>query len=112
MDRFQDCVPDATVPLSADPSTSSSPTLRTKIKLYEIFSGDIVTDATLSSAARLFSENYGTWEEHSRNPWKTVKLGARRLREKYLPHPATESYYATVTVDGDLAGNAFYRRWR
>ncbi|EER37157.1 hypothetical protein I7I53_08440 [Histoplasma capsulatum var. duboisii H88] len=81
-------------------------------QLYEIFSGDIVTDATLSSAARLFSENYGTWEEHSRNPGKTVKLGARRLREKYLPHPAAESYYATVTVDGDLAGNAFYRRWR
>ncbi|OAX84477.1 hypothetical protein ACJ72_01148 [Emergomyces africanus] len=83
-----------------------------KKQLYEIFSGDVVTDDMLSVAARLFSENYGTWGEHSRNPGKPVKLGARRLREEYLPHPTSESYYVRVTVDGDLAGNAFYRRWR
>ncbi|QSS60251.1 hypothetical protein I7I51_05048, partial [Histoplasma capsulatum] len=30
-------------------------------QLYETFSGDLVTDAILSEAAKLFSENYGTW---------------------------------------------------
>lgn len=45
-------------------------------------------------------------------PGKPVKLGARRLREQYLPDPATESYYVRVTLDGNLAGNAFYRCWK
>ncbi|OJD10138.1 hypothetical protein ACJ73_09921 [Blastomyces percursus] len=52
----------------------------------------------LSEAAKLFSENYGTWGERSQNPGKPVKLGTRRLREQYLPDPATESYYIRVTV--------------
>lgn len=43
---------------------------------------------------------------------KPVKLGARRLREQYLPDPTTESYYVRVTVDGNLAGNAFCCRWK
>ncbi|PGH30953.1 hypothetical protein GX50_06263 [[Emmonsia] crescens] len=130
--------PNATASPSAESSTSSSPALpivkfllpatvtpidrprntckysNVKIgkQLYEIFSGDVVTEAMLSEAAKLFSENYGTWGEHSQNPGKPVKLGARRLREQYLPDPATESYYVRVTLDGNLAGNAFYRCWK
>ena len=42
---------------------------------------------------------------------KPVKLSARRLREEYLPDTAA-SFYSTVTVDGNLAGNAFTCRWK
>ena len=41
---------------------------------------------------------------------KPVKLSARRLKEQYLPD-AAESFYTKVTVDGNLAGNAFACRW-
>lgn len=42
---------------------------------------------------------------------KPVKLSARRLRGQCLPDPIASSYYARVTVDGDLAGHAFASRW-
>lgn len=98
-------------------------------QVYEIFSGDQVTDCMLGEAAKLFNENYGIWGERSHNPGKhdttsllfclsdvllgkPVKLSARRLREQYLPDPATISCYVRVTVDGNLAGNAFACRWK
>jgi hypothetical protein len=43
-----------------------------------------------------------------------VKLTARRLREQYLLDGDDSSYtisYTRVTVNGDLAGNAFVCRW-
>ncbi|EEH39368.2 hypothetical protein PAAG_08637 [Paracoccidioides lutzii Pb01] len=81
-------------------------------KLYETFPGDRVTDAMLNEAAKIFNENYGTWGKNSQSPGKPVKLSARRLREQYLPYPAGRSYYIRVTVNGNLAGNAFACRWK
>ncbi|QSS61132.1 hypothetical protein I7I51_03304 [Histoplasma capsulatum] len=49
-------------------------------------------------------------------PWRPSHrlhawLSARRLREQYLPDPATTSY-VRMAVDGNLAGNAFACRWK
>jgi hypothetical protein len=33
-------------------------------KLYEGFNSDEVTDKMLEEASKLFSENYGVWDEH------------------------------------------------
>ncbi len=35
------------------------------LQTYETFTRDQVTDAMLDDAAKLFSENYGVWGEHS-----------------------------------------------
>ncbi|WEW59404.1 hypothetical protein PRK78_004876 [Emydomyces testavorans] len=80
-------------------------------QVYEIFTGDEVTDAMLDEAAKLFGENYGIWGEQSHSPGKPVKLSGRRLRAQYLPDPSA-SYYVRVTIDGNLAGNAFACRWK
>lgn len=111
--------------------SSSNINGRTKMErqVYETFSGDRVTDSMLDEAAKLFNDNYGIWGERSHNPGKhdttsllfclsdafsgkPVKLSVRRLREQYLPDPAAMSYYVRVTVDGNLAGNAFACRWK
>ncbi|OJJ80737.1 uncharacterized protein ASPGLDRAFT_1501590 [Aspergillus glaucus CBS 516.65] len=52
--------------------------------LYEIFAGHQITEGMLDEAAKLFSEHYGIWGEHSHNP---------------------------VTADGKFAGNVFACRW-
>ena len=43
-----------------------------------------------------------------------MKLSACRLRQQYLPNATATvaSYYTMVTVDGNLAGNAFACRWK
>ena len=43
-----------------------------------------------------------------------MELSARRLRQQYLPNATATvaSYYTMVTVDGNLAGNAFACRWK
>ncbi|KAI1935012.1 hypothetical protein LOZ66_005561 [Ophidiomyces ophidiicola] len=79
-------------------------------QVYETFSQDEVTDNMMEGAAKFFSENYGTWGANSHSPGKPVKLSARRLRQQYLSSPSA-SYHA-VTVDGNLAGNAFSCRWK
>ncbi|KAK1766661.1 hypothetical protein QBC33DRAFT_106562 [Phialemonium atrogriseum] len=77
---------------------------------YQNFVSNQVTDDMLEKAAKLFSENYGTWGRGSHSPGKPVKLGTRQLREQYLPESAA-TFYAKVSVDGKLAGNAFACRW-
>ena len=52
-------------------SPSNFPVLpipKMKQVLYEICPGDQATDAMLDDAAKLFSENYGIWGEHSHKP--------------------------------------------
>lgn len=44
-------------------------------------------------------------------PGEHVKLSARRLRQQYLPEPATAASYVKVTFDGNFAGNTFAYRW-
>lgn len=78
--------------------------------LIESLTGLEITDAILEEASRLFSENYGIWGKGSRHPGKPVKLNGRRLRAQWLLESAT-TFYTRVTVDGDLAGNAFSYRW-
>ncbi|OBT55413.1 hypothetical protein VE04_03610 [Pseudogymnoascus sp. 24MN13] len=78
-------------------------------RVYETFTPDEVTDDMLRMAATLFNENYGTWGPQSHKPGKPVTLSIGRLREQYLPDTA-ESSYIRVTVDGNLAGNAFICR--
>ncbi|KFY03123.1 hypothetical protein V490_00270, partial [Pseudogymnoascus sp. VKM F-3557] len=80
-------------------------------RVYETFTPDQVTDDMLRKAATLFNENYGTWGPLSHKPGKPVTLSIRQLREQYLPNTA-ESSYIRVTVDGNLAGNAFICRWK
>ncbi len=41
-------------------------------QLYETFIREQVTDAMLDDAARLFSENYGTWGECSGRPGEAI----------------------------------------
>ncbi|KAK2797694.1 hypothetical protein FQN50_009118 [Emmonsiellopsis sp. PD_5] len=79
--------------------------------VLETFPGNQVTDAMLGEAAKLFNENYGVWGKRSHSPGKPVKLSGHRLREQYLPNSAATSY-VRVTVDGNLAGNAFACRWK
>ena len=52
-------------------SPSNFPVLpipKMKQVLYEICPGDQATYAMLDDAAKLFSENYGIWGEHSHKP--------------------------------------------
>ncbi|KAL2359841.1 hypothetical protein RJZ56_007310 [Blastomyces dermatitidis] len=79
--------------------------------VYESSPGDRVTDAMLDEAAELFNKNYGIWGNNSHNPGKPVKLSASRLRKQYLPDTATTTY-VKVTVNENLAGNAFACRWK
>ncbi|RFU35397.1 hypothetical protein B7463_g938, partial [Scytalidium lignicola] len=72
-------------------------------QVYEKFTKEQVTEDMLKDASRLFSENYGVWGSR-------VRLSKDRLRAQYLPENTT-CYYARVTVDGYLAGNAFACRW-
>lgn len=95
---------------------------------YQLLPGEDVTDEMLGKAAKLFNENYGIWGPRSDHPGKlsmrslhpsfltqdegeAVKLRPRRLRAQYLPQGATV-IYVMVTIDGELAGNAFACRWR
>ncbi|CAG8413284.1 unnamed protein product [Penicillium salamii] len=64
----------------------------------------------MTNAAVLFRENYGKWGAQSPKQGQPVALSASRLRAQYLPSSA-DTVYAMVTVDGDLAGNAFACRW-
>jgi len=86
-------------------------------KLFERFDGSRVTDSMLQEASQLFSENYGIWgEQAAEKMGKFAKFGSRvrlskeRLRNDYLPDGLLCSY-VRVTVDGNLAGNAFACRW-
>ncbi|KAG9251094.1 uncharacterized protein F5Z01DRAFT_332088 [Emericellopsis atlantica] len=78
---------------------------------YRRVPGEDVTDEMLGKAAQLFNENYGTWGPQSDHSGEAVKLSPRRLRAQYLPKEATV-IYVMVTVDGELAGNAFACLWR
>jgi hypothetical protein len=100
-------------------------------QVYEKFSGGQVTDCMLEEAAVLFSENYGVWGKQPATaypkPGKSpqidlaficlakagtrVRLSKDRLRSQCLPDNAT-CFYVKVTVDGNLAGNAFACSWR
>ncbi|KKZ62908.1 hypothetical protein EMCG_02753 [[Emmonsia] crescens] len=82
-------LPTTVTPVDRPRNTCKHSNVKMEKQLCEIFSGDVVTEAMLSEAAKPFSENCGAWGEHSQNPGKPVKLGARRLREQYLPDPAT-----------------------
>jgi hypothetical protein len=86
-------------------------------KVFERFDSDQVTDSMLQEASQLFSENYGVWgEQAAEKVGKFAKFGSRvrlskeRLRNDYLPDGLLCSY-VRVTVDGNLAGNAFACRW-
>ncbi|PGH13075.1 hypothetical protein AJ79_03912 [Helicocarpus griseus UAMH5409] len=83
-----------------------------KKQLYETFSGNQITDSILNEAAKLFSENYGTWGDHSHNPGKPVKVSGHRLRKQYLPDDPSAGLHARVIADGVLAGSAFACRWK
>jgi hypothetical protein len=52
-----------------------------------------------------------SWESLTLVIGKPVKLNARRLREQYLPADA-DCVYTRVTVNEELAGNAFACRWK
>lgn len=95
-------------------------------QIYETFTGEDVTNDMLVKAAQLFSENYGSWGPNSRRPGQIkeafpsaylipligqrVVLTARRLKEQHMPSAAV-TFYASVTIDGKLVGNAFACRW-
>ncbi|KAK9489042.1 hypothetical protein V1508DRAFT_436136 [Lipomyces doorenjongii] len=85
-------------------------------QLYEKFDAGQVTDDMLAEASLLFNENYGIWGKDAAilgpfaKPGSRVRLSKDRLRDQYLPDRAACSY-VRVTVDGNLAGNAFACRW-
>ena len=62
----------AIIESSWDASEKSSSKMQKQ--LYESFYSDQVTDAMLERAAKFFSENYGTWGEHSHSPGKQYGL--------------------------------------
>jgi len=85
-------------------------------RVYERFNSDQVTEEMLEEASKLFTENYGIWSESaSKLMGKFAKAGGRvrlskeRLRKDYLTHGITS--YVRVTVNDQLAGNAFACRW-
>lgn len=63
-------------------------------QLYESFRSDQVTDSMLERAAKLFSENYGTWGEHSHSPGKQYGL-----LPSYLSNALQENPLNLVRVD-------------
>ncbi|EXA53663.1 hypothetical protein FOVG_01397 [Fusarium oxysporum f. sp. pisi HDV247] len=69
-----------------------------------------ITDEMLRDAARLFTNNYGTWGPGSATPGRRVKLNAKRLREQYLPENG-QCWYVKATFNGKLIGNLFTSRW-
>ncbi|KAF2762735.1 hypothetical protein EJ05DRAFT_459522 [Pseudovirgaria hyperparasitica] len=84
--------------------------------VFESFKSDQVTEEMLDEAAKLFSENYGVWSEHAAEGMgkfakagRPVRLSKERLRNEYLP--SETSSYVRVTVNDNLAGNAFACRW-
>jgi len=83
-------------------------------QVYKKYHAGQVTEAMLQEAAVLFSENYGVWGEQATGkfakPGSRVRLSKDRLRSQCLPDNAT-CFYVRVTVDGQLAGNAFACRW-
>ncbi|OIW24954.1 hypothetical protein CONLIGDRAFT_622386 [Coniochaeta ligniaria NRRL 30616] len=78
--------------------------------VIESFASSEIPAAILEEASKLFSENYGIWGKDSERPGKPVKLNGHRLRAQWMPESAT-TFYTRVTVDGQLAGNAFSCRW-
>ncbi|CAG8402782.1 unnamed protein product [Penicillium salamii] len=87
-----------------------NPPSRIKMLTYQIVPSAEVSDEMMTNAAVLFRENYGKWGAQSPKQGQPVALSASRLRAQYLPSSA-DTVYAMVTVDGELAGNAFACRW-
>lgn len=80
-------------------------------QVFEKYDGEHVTENMLQEAAVLFSENYGVWGERATNKsGSRVRLSKDRLRSQYLLDNAM-CFYVRVTVNGQLAGNAFACRW-
>ncbi|KAL9043761.1 MAG: hypothetical protein Q9214_003060, partial [Letrouitia sp. 1 TL-2023] len=92
-----------------------SPNMATQ--LFERFDGREITHSMLQDAAKLFNDNYGIWGKDptsSRSipkPGSRVRLSKDRLRAQCLPDNVICSY-VKVTIEDNLAGNAFACRWR
>lgn len=66
----------------------------------------------LTEAAGLFNGNYGIWgTDPTNSPRIQGKLSKDRLQIQYLPE-SVDCFYAKVTIEDDLAGNAFACRWK
>ncbi|TAQ84988.1 hypothetical protein B7494_g6696 [Chlorociboria aeruginascens] len=83
-------------------------------QLFERFDGVQITESMLQEASVLFSKNYGVWGEQGTGkfakPGSRVRLSKERLRSQCLPDNEICSY-VRVTVDDQLAGNAFACHW-
>ncbi|KAI0203073.1 hypothetical protein F4808DRAFT_458296 [Astrocystis sublimbata] len=89
---------------------SIQPSTEMAKQVYETFPASELSDRMLDEAAKLFNDHYGVWGPQSVHAGKRVELSTRRLREQYVLVNASTSY-TRVTVDGQLAGNAFVCRW-
>jgi len=79
-------------------------------QIYKKYDTGQVMETMLQEAAVLFSENYGVWGEQATGkfarPGSRVRMSKDRLRSQYLPDNAT-CFYVRVTINGELASNAF-----
>ncbi|KAK0726473.1 hypothetical protein B0T21DRAFT_371651 [Apiosordaria backusii] len=107
---------DPAVQFEKQTTRKHGPTMAAEIttEIFQEFESKDITDAMLTEAALLFSENYGIWgtPDGRQGPKRgtRVKMSALRLRRDYLPDGACSSY-VSIHVDNTLAGNAFACRW-
>lgn len=66
-----------------------------------------ISEDMIMSAARLFSENYGTWSNGKR-----VKMSPSKLKEMLLPSfEGAQHFHVRALVDDELVGHDFATRW-
>ncbi|KAI0085069.1 hypothetical protein BDY19DRAFT_967885 [Irpex rosettiformis] len=76
--------------------------------------GTEVTNDELAQCARLFSDNYGVWDQKVDKPLRPggrVKMTAARLREQCLSDPEN-TILSMWFINGKLIGHAFATRWK
>ncbi|KAH9895278.1 hypothetical protein C8Q73DRAFT_790440 [Cubamyces lactineus] len=82
--------------------------------IYEILSGENITDEQLKACSTLFNTNYGVWAPNAPSPLKPgthVKNFAAKLRKDYLTD-TRNSVIVTCTLDGQLVGHACVTKWK
>lgn len=80
----------------------------TTTTIIQITPGNQITPAQLSSAATLFSENYGTWPDGRR-----VKMSAKKLQHMLLPDLENEAhhYFVWANKERQRIGHVFATQW-
>ena len=86
---------------------------------FQIRSGDRVSESDLESAARLFSDAYGTWgwQASSRIDQRLkqgtrIKMGARKLRAQCIPGDLKGRVaHVRVLANDELIGSAWALYW-